>query len=69
MGLSKVNWKTAKADRSFEQLLGSKSSEKKTFLSIKAKGVLTVLAGFLLMMVNGSTFMIGNAVPYILSYF
>lgn len=33
------------------------------------KGYLTVLAGFILMIFNGSSFMVGNIAEYIQSYF
>lgn len=43
--------------------------EKGSWLSLKARGWLTLLSGFLWMLWNGSYFMIGPISSYILSYF
>ena len=38
-------------------------------LSQQYKGYLTVVAGFMIMVFNGSSNMVGNIAPYILSYY
>ena len=45
------------------------TSESKPKKKFPIRGILTVLAGFILMFYNGSVFFVGNIEPYIYSFY
>ena len=45
------------------------NNENESPKKVNIRGVLTVIAGFVLMFYNGSVFFVGNIEPYVFSYY